>query len=383
MNEYLNGVLQEIIARANALKAKIPGAYQLSVYFEALSTTAEIEIRDIISEATFYISDARLTHDSTTKQKVKYVKKLNQQLSILETVVVAALMRNHDDDIYVNQLVREICREIKYPISKPVVTCLSQSYYHIYPHYNLLCVPLLEADFLLHIPDLYHELAHPLISIDNPKVEPFQEQLGIFNSGVIEYFNKEIEREVLNENREDIVSAIHTWRDNWTEGWSTEFFCDLFALYTLGPAFAWSHLHLTVKTSSNVFNFEMDSHPPDDARMKAMIHGLNLIGYKDDAKQISKKWDDFVRAIEHDKKRKSRYDSAVPELFLEDIAVRTLHGTKNIGCKVVTPNDNDGIMKRMLNDAWVVFWKDMSNFQEWEEQEIKELRHRFNSQHNF
>lgn len=379
MNEYLNGVLQEIIARSNTLKAKIPGAYQLNVYFEALSTKAEIEIDDIINQALFYISDARLTHISTMKQKVKYVKLLNQKLSILETVVVAALVRNHVDDIYVNQLVGEICREIKYPIGKPVVTCLSQSYYHIYPHYNLLCVPLLEADFLLHIPDLYHELAHPLISNDNPKVEPFKGQLGIFNSTVIEYFNKEIEREVLNENRKDTIAAIFIWSDNWTEGWSTEFFCDLFALYTLGPAFAWSHLHLTVKTSSNVFNYEMDSHPPDDARMQALIHGLDLIGFKDDAKLISKKWNDFIVAVEHEKKRKSHYENAVPKIFLEDIAVRALQGTRNIGCKIVSPTDNDGLLKQVLNNAWKSFWKEINGFQEWEEHEVKKLRSRFDS----
>ncbi|MFN3852220.1 MAG: hypothetical protein ACK4NY_22485 [Spirosomataceae bacterium] len=379
MNKYLNGLLHELIAKATVLKSKIPGAFELNVYFEALSTKANIEIDDVINKALFYITDSRLNHDSTVKQKVKYIKQLNQKLSILETVVVAALMRNHDDDIYVNQLVREICKEIKYPIDRPVVTCLSQDSYHIYPQYNLLCVPLLEADFLLHIPILYHELAHPIISNENPKVKLFIGQLGQFNSMVIDHFAKEVKREEMNDHRQDFIDSIYLWRDSWTENWSTEFFCDLFALYTLGPAFAWSYLHLIVKVSSNVFNYDIDSHPPDDARIKVLIHGLNLIGFKDDAKKILKKWNDFIVAMEYDKKKKGRYDSAVPDFFLEDIAVRALQGTKNIGCKIVTPTDNDGIMKKMLNDAWVVFWKDMSSFQEWEEQEVKKLRNTFNS----
>ena len=378
MNEYFNGVLQEIIAKATVLKGKIPGAFELNVYFEALSSKANVKIDDVINEASFYITDERLNHSSTLKQKVRYIKLLNQKLSILETVVVAALMRNHDDDVYVNQLVTEICKEIRYPIDRPAVTCLSQSYYHIYTDYNLLCVPLLESDFLLHIPDLYHELAHPLISTDNPKTKLFQEQLVIFNGTVIEHFNKEMAREILNENREDAKASIYVWQDNWSEGWSTEFFCDLFALYTLGPAFAWSHLHLTVKTSSNVFDYEAESHPPDDARMRAIIHGLNLIGFKVDAKQIEEKWNDFIVAVEHDKKRKGRYDNAVPELFLEDVAVRTLQGTRNIGCKIVSPSDTEGIMKQLLNEAWVIFWKDMGTFQEWEENEVKKLRLKFN-----
>ena len=158
MNEYIDGVIQEAIARANALKAKIPGASDLNVYFEALATKADREIDDMISNLKFVMDDFRLKQPSALKQKIIAFKQINRNLSLLETVVVAALTRYHNDDVYVNKLVSNICKEIKYPIAKPVASCLSQDYYHIYPDYNLLCVPLLESDFLLHIPILLEQI---------------------------------------------------------------------------------------------------------------------------------------------------------------------------------------------------------------------------------
>ena len=34
----------------------------------------------------------------------------------------------------------------------------ASEYFHLYPVSNLMCVPLTEARFLFHLPDLYHEL---------------------------------------------------------------------------------------------------------------------------------------------------------------------------------------------------------------------------------
>jgi hypothetical protein len=376
VDKYIDGIIKEAIARANALKTKIPGAAELDVYFEALATKADREISDIISNLQDLMNDNRLKQSTALRQKILFFKQINRNLSLLETIVVAALTRYHADDVYVNKLVSTICKEIKYPIAKPVASCLSQDYYHIYPDYNLLCVPLLESDFLLHIPDLYHELAHPLISIDNPKTKKFQEELGKFNTTIKAHFDNNIEKEEKTTNRADFISSLFIWRDSWIEGWSTEFFCDLFGIYTLGPAFAWSHLHLTIKTCSNVFNCPDDiasSHPPDDARIRAMIHGLNLIGYSAESKLIEANWNSFVKVVEHEKKKKGRYDYAIPSQFLEMVAISALNGTKGIGCNISTQSRTDKIHS-LLNNAWEVFWQNIDTFSTWEEAEVLKLK---------
>jgi hypothetical protein len=114
------------------------------------------------------------------------------QSSVVENYTAAdgGHRRKAADDEFVNKLVFEICNEINYPLPTPVASCLSQKYYHIYPDFNLLCIPLLESEFLLHIPYIYHEICHPLLSFDNPKVEPFQKNLGSFNVEVKKYFDE-------------------------------------------------------------------------------------------------------------------------------------------------------------------------------------------------
>ena len=61
--------------------------------------------------------------------------------------------------------------------------------------------------------------------------------------------------------------------------WMVEFFCDLFAVYTLGPAYGWAHLHLSAKRGGDPFDVPMlsaSSHPADDARMRVMLVALSF-----------------------------------------------------------------------------------------------------------
>ena len=85
-------------------------------------------------------------------------------MDFFETIGIAALNRANEDDRQLNLLVERIVREIGFPLLPPVATLLSQGYFHIYPWFNLLCLPLVEPAFLLHLPDLYHELGHLLSS---------------------------------------------------------------------------------------------------------------------------------------------------------------------------------------------------------------------------
>ena len=39
-------------------------------------------------------------------------------------------------------------------------------------------------------------------------------------------------------------------------GWANEIFCDLFAIYTLGPAYAWAHFHLTARHESDPYEVQ-------------------------------------------------------------------------------------------------------------------------------
>jgi hypothetical protein len=375
MNEYINGAIIEAIEKAETLKTKIPGASELNVYFEQLSTKAESDLDLVISKLHGLLENSTFNKPDTLRQKFLDFKIYSGFLTILENVVVTAISRSSSrEEAYVNKLVEATCKEINYPLRKPVVSCLSQQrYYHIFPGYNLLCVPLLESDFLLHLPDIFHELGHPLIEIDNRKVKGFQDHLGQFLVESREYFDSSIEKITRGQQREHVLGYFRTWKDNWIERWGIEFFCDLFAIYTLGPAFAWSSLHLAVKQSADIFDIpfsELTAHPPEDARMRTMLKGLSLIGFESDAVQIESKWDEFKSIVVH--KPSQYYYSALPDHLIESACQLALDATKSINCKIASAEKSQTITS-LLNDAWDEFWKDPVQFAQWEKSQVQAL----------
>ena len=149
MVNYINGAILEGIEKARTLKGKIPRARDLGLYFSPLATIANNEIDNLINDFTSLYYDVDYSNVDNIRQKFYVFKQLSGKLSEIENVVIAAISRKTNDDEFVNKLVFEICGEINYPLQSPVASCLSQKYYHIYPYCNLICIPLLESDFLV------------------------------------------------------------------------------------------------------------------------------------------------------------------------------------------------------------------------------------------
>ncbi len=374
MRSYINGAIREAIAKGRVLMSKIPGARELGIYFPSLATIANREIERIVSELDYLYNDDDYNDPKSIRQKFSKFKQLSGRLSDIENVVIAAMSRKAADDEFVNKLVYQICQEINYPLQTPVASCLSQKYYHIYPDYNLICIPLLESEFVLHIPDIYHELGHPLLYLENPKLEAMQNNLGLFNVEVRKYFDDEIKRRELNKTNLSEFDAIHVWKESWLEKWSVELFCDLFATFTLGPAYIWSNIHMCTKMSWEVYKiptFQKSSHPPGEARMKAILYGLDLIGFKDVKREIQEKWEEFKVIVDH--KKPSGFPVAVPDKLLKLAAEFCLVGTKQIGCDIITP-ESEGKVCELLNNSWKQFWVDPENFYEWEKATVAKFK---------
>lgn len=154
----------------------------------------------------------------------------------------------------------------------------------------------------------------------------------------------------------------YVWRDSWIDKWSEEFFCDLFATLTLGPAFVWSNLHMCVKMDWNLYQiprFAKTSHPPSAARMQAMFHALDLIGFDAERKKIEKQWNEFIKVI--DTRPDQEYHIALPDKFLRLSASYALEGVKALKCKLASDN-MDALIIKTLNDAWDGFWKNPLEF---------------------
>ena len=257
------------------------------------------------------------------------------------------------------------------------MTPLSQSYFQTYPKFNLMLVPLSEGHFLLHLPDLCHELAHPLLITRYDRcVQPFKDAFIEVIDSVTRYIEDELEREKRGGGPPLLSLYLQQWLRYWVLNWPTEFFCDLFAVYTLGPAYAWSHLHLSATRGGDPFtvptmNGGSTTHPADAARMPAMLQGLQLVGFAEDARQIEARWNNLISAASATPD--AEYRRCFPKRIIDMAAEKALAGIRMMNCRIAAP-DTAGIVHRTLNRAWKEFWRDPAGYAKWEKAAVEYLR---------
>ena len=372
---YIDAATRQAQERARILKAKISNSSQVNE-FVALRQTCENLIDDLIDNFGYLSTDSVILRQDLVAERIRLFRRLRADLTNVETTAVAALTRSHTDDAALSRLVADIHREIRCPLTPPTVTCLSRAYFSITPVFRLLEVPLAESDFLLHLPDLYHEVAHPLITeVNNPVIEPYQLEYSRFLGGALAYFDEERKTNLRSTGpRRYFRDIIDTLEYAWTMGWANEIFCDLFAIYTLGPAYAWAHFHLTAGHDADPYEVQFMgplSHPPDHARMEAMLIGLDLIGFADDAAVVRKKWQGLLDAT--GATQGEMFRRACPSELLERAAIHALEGVKRINCRIVTLQTT-GKIHDLLNTAWEMFWSVPNEYHAWERDAVTNLK---------
>lgn len=369
LDEYLSGAILQMIERGRMLTASIPRS--LPRDYDALRATCKQQVDEAIQELRMLQS---LANDACSLECLRKFKRIVANMDALETVGIAALNRASIDDHQLNVLIDKVAREIQYPRLTPIVTTLSQNYFCIYPNLNLLCMPLVEGRFLLHLPDLYHELAHPFFGEKNdPVLEPFQKCYADAIFKVLNYFANKIEQEEFRRGPRHFCDLFHTWQKSWIKFWVEEFFCDLYAVYTLGPAFAWSHLHLTIKRGGDPHELpwlRVTSHPCDNARMDAMLYALGQAGFQDIAEQIQDKWNQFLEQTAACPE--PEYHRCYPTHLIELIADLAWEAVKGIKAQIVTSKTQAPICT-LLNEAWQKFWHNPGAYVDWEKQAVEAL----------
>lgn len=303
-------------------------------------------------------------------------QRILRDINYVENIGIAALERSNEFDAKLNFLVKKIREEIQYPLPlAPTVTATSKEYFYVHTrfNFNLICVPPCERNSFLHLPDLYHELAHPLLTEKNSaKLKFFQDGLEKIKSLVLKHFTTEI-MERGRQRGPDTTGLAELWLTSWYQYWVTEFLCDLFAVYTLGPAFVWSHYNLCIKRTENPFevvNKKSSSHPADDARMTLMLFALDRLGFVKAADKIESRWKEFVDSTKNE--REIEFDQCYPRKFLGEIEAIAFQAVEKTGLRIVSPQ-TDSYVHKTLNKAWEKFWEDQESYIDWEAEEI----HRF------
>jgi hypothetical protein len=374
IEEYLVGSIQQSLERVRQLRGIVQTRYPRE--YDGLRQNCLNKL-DRASDELGALRKERIVDTSLqTPRRVRAFKRIVERLHDVESIGVFALNRTSPDDDFLNRLITGICDEIAYPLLTPVISQMSQDYFHIYPDFNLLCLPLIESRFLLHLPDIYHELCHPLHrSLDLPALSNYRDAFRQALFGMVRLFQVDADAADRLGHQEARLFQIQLWRTCWAKGWMEELFCDLFGSAVSGPAYAWSHYHLCIKRGGDPFQTPVTTgttHPADDARMRVLILMLRKAdAFRRDADLIESAWREFCEIMGY--RASAEYRQCYSERLLSVVVDAAYRGFNGIGLTAAADNPDAPIVT-LLNQAWSAFWTDPGNYQQWEVMRVEELR---------
>lgn len=376
MKEYLFGLLVELQNRCIYLRSLIPHPLK----FPELLGLADRCTR-IIEETTEYLLFLKEELEKRNEEDISdifrsyrmHVREMEQ----IEKYGITALYYQTKENALLNRIIFKIHQEINLPLIPPAIACISTNYFYIHSSINVIFVPIGESNFLLHLPDIYHEIGHSILfnKTKEEKLNPIKQWFIETVSFVTEYYQNLLnqkKRETGPPEIPEIISLIHYKWKYWIE----EFFADMFACYTLGPAYVWSHLHLTTKKCDNVYDFNplsFHDHPSDDSRMKLLCLGLKTLGYEDIGNEILNKWKKIPAVYNH--RPVNEYQYAYPREIIDKIASSILLCIKKCNFNIMNANscfsDEDQSISTILNIAWKKFWKEPNEYRVWEKKTME------------
>ncbi len=377
VRDYLESLVVEQINRALALKSLIhyPLNYPELTGLASRSTGILDEQIDILKSLQLELHGRP---EDDLRDIFRDMRICSNFIALVEYYGISALYYQTPEIGFLNKLIFKISQEIKLPFPHPSVCCTGTMYYFSHPFTNVIFTPLTEAQFLLHMPDLYHEIGHCVL--ENMKSElrmkSIQNSYEASVSRVTDYYAQLIKNKRDDVGPEQISMVVERLHSHW-KSWIIEFFCDLFALFTVGPAYAWSHLHLTMKRSVDIHEISMiqQMHPSDESRMRILLIGLGRLGFENDAERIRSKWSEAARFWGTPE---TEYQYAYPDALLEDIVGLIIDGLKLSGVSVFPSelsSKSDDEIRILLNEAWQVFWdSEPEDFRNWEQDRIENLR---------
>jgi hypothetical protein len=86
---------------------------------------------------------------------------------------------------------------------------------------------------------------------------------------------------------------------------------------------------------------------------------------------IHQHWEEFIAIA--GVKPEPEYLRCFPEHLLESLVQKANEGVAALGCRIAAPDTKDPVFA-ILNQAWLEFWHDPTNYAKWERNAVKQLR---------
>jgi hypothetical protein len=367
MIEYFSGIVPWLLRRANLLDGRLR---QIDRHSLPQSVQHHIErqtlyCEEIVDDLEVLQAEPSLLDPAYADQYLSELRTIDRDIADIETVYLPAFERWGDDEIRGQSILEQICRETRlegFEI-RPIIVLYSQEYFSVYE--SVIYVPRLEHHFMLHLPDLYHEIGHILLEEQEPSL------IGDFRGQVEAHF-EQVRSQAEVENRPYSSSDLFARLVSvWREDWMIEFTCDLIGAYLCGPAYVWSHFHLTtLKGKDSVFSPSLSdtfgTHPADQARFDCMLKALEDMGFVEEGLRIRTRWDEFLQ-VSPDRNIPPNFHEVYPPTLVEQLRAQVRDGLDHLNIPIYQPDQNPGDMISFrLNRAWQRFWENPAEYADWE-----------------
>ncbi len=256
---------------------------------------------------------------------------------------VIPFLRGYDDEaVMMTKLCREIAETVAWPSdSCPLVSRGASNYFHFVAEEGeeLILAPALAGTTVLPLPDLVHEMAHPVVR-DSQRRETI---LGPWHR---EDFVIERVIEKLGDGRFG-KAAVRHWIDHGFE----EIACDIIAAFVAGPAYGWQHVRACWgREGDKSVHEDGDHHPPDSGRFAVIQLALAQVAGEEERAELTEVWNGVVLGGEEG--GEADLEGYYPLELMLEFAEEVLRGCVRAGIKPYSDQLPADDPRSRFNDAW-------------------------------
>ena len=367
MQGFLRGLLIDLQRRATALEERV----------EAIDTEDKLELREhallayqylelVRRSAAQLVRDPALGNPQLIKNQIQLYKRWSEIASLVEWYPIPFIERYSEADRSLTRLCHILAREVRWPLSLPVVGSFSTQYFWTKPEFNIIAVPTGQGFDLLTFPDLCHEMGHILL------LNYADEFAGDFLAELTVHFQEQRQR-MDDEQRppayQELIEALSAL---WSDMWVWEFASDMIATYLVGPPYGWQHLRLCASLGGSAYFpslGEIAEHPADEARMQGIRSVLRLCDSKQGENDIARLWKQYLGFIGEGEP--PDYSVCYPGHLIERLAANVIRGCEKLGLKRFDERTGDPIeIVSIIEEGWAQFLQRPDEYSAWERETL-------------
>ncbi len=378
MKGYLQKLIQELERRGERLKALIRCPIEIT---ELNSLAVKCEEKIDVSIKQLQEIETYLNLPDCDEQTIRFIYRRYhdeyRNIDLIERYGISLLKVDCPDLKYHNRLIAQIQKESNIPLTIASVASFSTDSFFYAPKTHVIFVPAAEHLFLQLIPILYHELGHYVSGhVNHLRLSKLKEKVANCRISINRHYSDILKRELLETHSKEHLKITFAIMNKWKGSWFEEIFCDAFATFLVGPAYAWSWVHIVTKMNDDVFYFNEKvylEHPSHEARFRFIIRCLTISGFEKEVEDLKKVWNSLI--FVSGKTGSPDYFVAFPDKLFEEISNLIKTGLEENNFELASPKKfetTNGISKS-LNEVWKYFWNSPDDFLQFEEKIIKEI----------